>query len=243
MKLLNVFDCMQEAADLFFPRCCIACGEKLFDRSLRCFCRECRVAIQYLESPVCRRCGVEFAARHYEKHFCGDCLQNFPPYTLARSVVRYSEPVKKLLYRLKYREDSSVLPGIADIVSCYDISEFEHCDYAVPVPLHIRRLRRRGFNQSMLLAELFFQGIAGFSVRSDILVRKIHTVPQTSLDGAARRKNLVKAFECRDTEDVSGKRICLVDDVFTTGTTVEECSKTLLKYGAKEVRILTFARA
>lgn len=234
---------MQGAADLFFPRCCIACGEKLFDRSLRFFCRECRAAIQYLELPVCRKCGVEFAARHCEEHFCGDCLLKFPPYTLARSVVRYGEPVKKLLYRLKYKEDSSVLPGIADIVSRYDMSEFARCDYAVPVPLHINRLRGRGLNQSMLLAKLFFNRIAGFPVRSDIIVRKIHTVPQTSLDGAARRKNLVNAFVCRDIEDVSGKRICLVDDVYTTGTTVGECSKTLLNYGAKEVRILTFARA
>ncbi len=243
MKLLDVFTRMQDAADLFFPHCCIACGEKLFDRSLCFFCRECRAAIQYIESPVCRRCGVEFAAYHHREYFCGDCLQNLPPYTLARSVVRYSEPVKKLLYRLKYREDPSVLPGIADIVSCYDMSEFEQCDYAIPVPLHIKRLRRRGLNQSMLLADLFFKETADCTVRSDILVRKFHTVPQTSLGGAARRKNLVNAFVCRNGEDVSGKRICLVDDVFTTGTTVAECSKTLLKYGAKEVRILTFARA
>ncbi|WP_457578012.1 double zinc ribbon domain-containing protein [Desulfomarina sp.] len=234
---------MQEAADLFFPRCCITCGEKLFDRSLLFFCRECRAEIQYLESQVCRRCGVEFAVCHNKEHFCGDCLRNFPPYTLARSVVRYSEPVKKLLYRLKYREDPSVLPGIADIVSCYDMSEFEHCDYAVPVPLHIKRLRERGLNQSMLLAELFFKRISDFSVRSDVLVREIHTVPQTSLDGPARRKNLAKAFKCRGEADVSGRNICLVDDVFTTGTTVGECSRTLLEYGAKEVRILTFARA
>jgi ComF family protein len=151
--------------------------------------------------------------------------------------------VKTLLYKLKYREDPSVLPGIADILSVYNMKEFDSCEYAVPVPLHVKRLRERGINQSLLLAKLISKGDLGIPVRTDIIVRAKHTVPQTSLDGSSRRKNLINAFYCNKINEVYGKVICLVDDVITTGTTVRECSKILRNSGAKEVRVISFARA
>jgi ComF family protein len=114
-------------------------------------------------------------------------------------------------------------------------------DAIVPVPLFSSRLKKRGLNQSQLLARIFFPQ-AGDALLVDALVRIRNTPPQTTLDGAARRKNLKGAFAVRDPMAIRGRRIFLVDDVLTTGTTVTECGKALLAAGAREVWVVTVAR-
>jgi ComF family protein len=115
-------------------------------------------------------------------------------------------------------------------------------DLVLPVPLHIKRLRRRGFNQASLLAVSFFPEEKK-KIKNTILFRKRETVPQTGLNGSLRRKNIKNAFFVEAPEQVKGKNIVLIDDVFTTGTTVNECAKVLVKAGAKQVDVLTLARA
>lgn len=114
-------------------------------------------------------------------------------------------------------------------------------DLIVPVPLHPQRLKERGLNQSVALARLFFPGSLRH-LHPDVLVRKRNTPAQTSLNGLARRKNLRGAFAVAENALVQGRTVCLVDDVYTTGTTVSECSRTLLQAGAREVVVLTLAR-
>jgi ComF family protein len=117
----------------------------------------------------------------------------------------------------------------------------DDCDLIVPIPLFINRLRRRGFNQAVILAREFFPYRKG-DIRADLLRRVRDTGAQTSLSGVARRNNLGSAFQLRDGRGVTGKRICLVDDVYTTGTTVNECAKILQEGSAEDVRVLTLAR-
>ena len=114
-------------------------------------------------------------------------------------------------------------------------------DRIVPVPLFPGRLKKRGLNQSLLLARIFFPE-AGEALLVDTLIRMRDTPPQTTLDGVARRKNLHAAFAVNHPEAVCGRRIFLVDDVLTTGTTVTECGKALLAAGATEIRVVTVAR-
>lgn len=114
-------------------------------------------------------------------------------------------------------------------------------DHIVPVPLHPKKLRQRGFNQALLLARSFFPGERK-KIRSDILVKIRETESQTGLSGTERRKNLRNAFQVKNSGAVSGKKLLLVDDVYTTGTTVRECARMLMKAGAVNVDVLTLAR-
>jgi len=242
MVLSGLSDLAGYGADILFPRRCAACGEKLFGLPKRKICSDCRADIFFLRHPVCRICGKELGGDKGREYLCGDCLRGVPPYTLARSVVRYSAPIQKLLHGLKYGKDTSVMPGIGEIVSCFDISPFYHCDYVMPVPLHPRRLRQRGLNQSVLLAKIFFRKQAETVLNSDSLLRIKNTAPQTTLGGRLRRKNLRGAFMLVDRVNIAGSTVCLVDDVFTTGTTASECSRVLLRHGVREVRVMTLAR-
>lgn len=173
---------------------------------------------------------------------CGSCLRLPPPYILARAVAVYAPPVNTLLHRLKYGTDRTVLSTLSHLASPFDCSPFSSCDLIVPVPLHVNRLRRRGLNQSLLLSHVFFPKKSD-SIHPEVLVRTRDTMPQTGLGGKERRKNLRAAFAVARRTDIVDRTVCLVDDVFTTGATVRECAATLLRAGAKEVKVLTMVRA
>ncbi len=160
---------------------------------------------------------------------------------MARSVTLYAPPVSNLIHSLKYRTDRTVLSALSHLVARFDFTAFAACDLITPVPLFPKRLRKRGLNQALLLARLFFPENRD-AIYTEVLVRVRDTVPQTRLDAASRRKNLRAAFEVPEGNDLAGKRVCVVDDVFTTGTTLRECARTLLGAGAEEVRAVTMAR-
>jgi len=230
-------DCM----NILFPPVCAACRSRLDARRSPNLCTGCSTGIRYLRQPICRICGMELAGPGEGIHLCGRCLQATPPYSLARSLVRYEPVVQKLVQRLKYAGDTSVVMGIADIIANCDLTEFADCQWIIPVPLHLARHRHRGLNQATILAGLFFPE-KGQLIRTDWLFRSRNTPPQTLLGGVERRKNLVGAFQLRSGSPVAGAVVCLVDDVFTTGTTVEECARVLMSHGTREVRVLTLTR-
>ena len=227
--------------DLIFPPRCLLCEQSLVLEEIAPLCRACRSNIDYLRSPFCRCCGEKVAGGTDRRHLCGRCLSQPPPYLRARACIRYDQPVSGLLHRLKYGGDTSVLPGLEYIIRNADSLDIPQPDLVVPVPLHPQRLKERGLNQAVLLARLFFPERLR-QIRPDVLVRLRNTPAQTSLDGPARRKNLRGAFAVAEKALVQGRTVCLVDDVYTTGTTVSECSRPLLRAGAREVVVLTLAR-
>jgi ComF family protein len=231
---------LQPFLDLLFPTVCASC-RKLSSGSLS-LCNSCLDDVRYLHSPLCVRCGALFGDGNRGDHLCGNCLSRSPPYLLARAVALYAPPVSTLLHLLKYRTDRTVLSTLRHIAAPFDFGPFASCDLIVPVPLHLKRLRERGLNQSLLLSRIFFPGQAK-AIRPEILVRTRDTVPQTGLGGKERRKNLRAAFAVTRQENINGKGVCLVDDVLTTGATVIECAGALMRAGAKEVKVLTMARA
>lgn len=230
--------------ELLFPTRCLFCKIDTV-KAGQVICERCRDQLPYLNSPRCTCCGRELPDSGGEDHLCGDCLSHPPPYASARSVVRYEEPVSHLLRRLKFAADTSVLPALEQITApcLQDLTQgfAPHDDRVVAVPLFPSRLKKRGLNQSLLLARMFFP-TAGASLLLKTLIRTRNTPPQTSLDGVERRKNLRQAFTVRNSEAVHGRRVFLVDDIFTTGTTVTECSRALLAAGAARVEVLTMAR-
>ena len=146
------------------------------------------------------------------------------------------------MHSLKYSCNTSGLETFRKLKKkSSSLKDLPEADFIFPVPLHAKRLRQRGYNQAQLLARAFFYKEKN-KIKNDILTRCRNTPPQTGLDGAERRKNLKNAFCVNNKDLVSGKTILLVDDVFTTGTTVNECARVLVKAGADNVDVLTLAR-
>lgn len=160
---------------------------------------------------------------------------------MARAIAFYADPVSSLLHQLKYKFDTTVIPPLLKITQGFDFSPYKNCNVIVPVPLHFKRLKKRGLNQALVLAQLFFPDKTNF-IQNDVLVRVRDTQSQTSLNEIERRKNLKSAFFVKNESVIRNSSVCLVDDVLTTGTTVTECSKALKKAGAAQIKVVTMAR-
>lgn len=174
---------------------------------------------------------------------CGACRRRPPVFAYARAAVRYEDVAREALHAFKFGGHRALGAPLGDLL----IEAVEGRlpgglpDLLVPVPLHPRRERERGFNQSRLLARRVGRAW-GCPVRDDVLVRAVATPSQTTLDGAARRANVRHAFRLRRPELVAGRHIVLVDDILTTGATVSECVRCLGEAGPRTVGILTVAR-
>lgn len=228
--------------DLLFPPICGVCGVRLTIGDTEKICPPCMRQIRHLQHPLCPVCGVEQIGQDGTAHRCGECFSRPPSFDAARSLVVYETAVRQLVHKLKYGNDTFVVGVLRDLISGCDLSFFSDCTWIVPVPLHIERLRSRGSNQAAVLARLFFSQRL-HEIRPDGLVRVRRTVAQTELKGIDRRKNLHNAFRLGNGFAPENSIVCLVDDVFTTGTTVNECSRVLKMHGAYMVKVLTLARA
>jgi ComF family protein len=144
------------------------------------------------------------------------------------------------IHRFKYQGEQAGLATFAHFHRTL-VGDLAEPDAILPVPLHPERLRLRGFNQALLLAQAFFPD-ARKRPEPGVLVRLRHTLPQTGMNGAARRKNLRRAFAVSRPETIRGRSVLLVDDVYTTGSTVHECATVLRRAGASRVEVLTLAR-
>lgn len=227
--------------NLVFPDRCRQCMAFLQYGVERGLCTDCLSRVQFLTEPLCSLCGKELPSSAQRGHQCGQCLIHPPSFAMARSLVRYESPVSDLLRRLKYLGDTSVAPALAELSATVARYFSESYTYIAPVPLYRTRLQERGLNQSLVLARALFPQQRNI-IQPDLLIRTRSTMAQTGLDGKARRKNLKKAFTVNTRYCVQGATVLLVDDVYTTGSTVEECSATLRLFGAESVHVCTLAR-
>ena len=231
--------------NLLFPATCCGCGAAAARPG---FCPRCRAAIRTPRAPLCSVCGVPFGTAAGEDHRCGRCLRRPFGFGRARACALYDaadtaqHPLKMVLQRYKYNREVGLALPLAQLLS-------ERCPVPVgayevimPVPLHVARLRWRGFNQAQLLLKPLARR-SGVRVDALSLERVRPTRPQVELTETERRRNVTKAFRVTRPERVRGRRILLVDDVYTTGATVDECSRTLRRAGAATVDVLVLARA
>jgi len=231
----------QACKELIFPAYCLECGRQLPCWELPLFCDDCLARVSFIGSPVCVCCGIPFNSGN--DHLCGQCLTSPYSFQLARAAVLYREPVASLISSLKFKRDLTVLSTLASLVTTSaGFRMLSRPDIILPVPLHRERLRKRSFNQALLLAKAIFPENKS-KIMPSLLVRYRVTAPQTGLSGTQRRRNLSKAFSVKQSQMVQGQNILLVDDVFTTGSTVNECARILCQSGAKKVEVLTLARA
>jgi ComF family protein len=161
----------------------------------------------------------------------------------AHSAVLYAGVVRKRIHQLKFGGKLHCIPPLVELLAAtLDKYGRPGTEFVTPVPLHVKRLRQRGFNQSALLAKMLGRRL-GLPVRFDALIRKHWTEPQTRLNRRERLENVQDAFDAPHPALVEGRSIILVDDVFTTGTTISECARVLKSAGASSVHALTVARA
>ncbi len=195
-------------------------------------------------SPRCSRCGIPFASPSDTDHLCSECLTEERYFSRARSVCRYEGLIVEAISRFKYGGAIRLAPALGMLLAAYQDSQFPFSglDLILPVPLHPRRLRERGFNQSLLLARQVSRRHS-IPLNFTVLRRIRPTPPQTRLSGPDRQRNVRGAFEVVKPSVLAGKKVLLIDDVFTTGATARECARVLLGGGAREITVLTLARA
>ena len=175
---------------------------------------------------------------------CGRCRRRRPPFTYARAAVRYDEVAREAVHALKFRGHRALAAPLGDLIAGMGPAGRPSGppDLLVPVPLHPRRERERGFNQALLLCRRVGEAWS-VPVCADALERTLATRPQTELTAGARRANVRDAFALRSPERVAGRHVVLIDDVVTTGSTVAACARCLAKGGVATVGVLTVARA
>jgi competence protein ComFC len=229
---------------LLFPSHCLVCSACLDIPGERVVCRSCLERLAPRRGPICLSCGRFFDGAG-ESHLCGRCLERPPAYSVHRSCASYGGVLKDLILLFKYRRVTALAATLARFVEESlggDETLWHAAEGLVPVPLHPKRKRERGFNQSRLLARRLSR-LKTVPVIEGALVRTRNVPPQTSLRADDREANVRGAFAVRREARVRGRVLVLVDDVFTTGSTLGECSRALKAAGAEEVRALTIAQA
>lgn len=225
--------------DTVFPPRCAVCGEVMqLEERDDFLCRACRGDVPYLPQGTCAHCGGETDAAG----FCGFCLKHFPFDTVC-GVFPY-EKVRKAIHLFKYDGDKTIGEGLGSLMAEELLENhkelLEKADVLVSVPLHPKKEKFRGFNQTHILCEKIAEK-TGLTFQRHGLERKRETIAQSELDPEERKVNLKDAFAA--TADFTGKCVLLVDDIFTTGTTCKECAKELYRAGAREVMVFVLSVA
>ena len=221
----------QAAADLLFPRRCPVCGGVAMPKG-RLICPACLKQLSLVSSPACMKCGKEIGSR--EQEYCADCIRRKKSFTRGFALLNYDSRAAVSMAAVKYHNKREYLDFYARAAALRFGKQFRQAgiQVIVPVPVHASRLKARGFNQAAVLAEKLSAELG--IPWEELLIRVKKTDPQKSLGSAERLKNLRGAFEA---EQEAGKweRVLLVDDIYTTGSTAEICSRALLKTGVKQV--------
>jgi ComF family protein len=233
--------------DLIFPKICFSCNSPSRENVI---CDVCLSNVRMISGRnICSRCGLPFglASRigdlHYDEHLCGKCLTGRYYFKRARSVAFYEGCLREILHRFKYDGKLSLGRVLSRILADHYPGELDDIDLLVAVPLHISKLRTREFNQSIVMAQDLAKSIK-VSFNAQALKKVKDTKPQYEMGNESeRRRNVGGAFAVKDVSGVSGKSVLLLDDVFTTGSTLNECARVLLKSGVVKVQALTLLRA
>lgn len=221
------------------------CGKVLSEKNG--LCPECFKSINFISAPYCYKCGRPFVKetllKSGTKQYCGECLrQKKFLFELQRAAFIYDDASKNLILNLKFHDNTISAETLAGMLymAGKDIWK-EKPDLIIPVPIHRLRLIERRFNQSALLVKYLAQR-SGVRADYSSLERHINTIPQVQLSGNKRRKNLHNAFRVKYSQNIKGRKIVLIDDVETTGSTLNECAKVLRKAGAEAVYSITLAK-
>jgi len=244
MASMNI---LLQLLDIIYPPRCSVCGrflsaEEKRRRPLR-ICTRCLETLTPVPHPLCTVCGMPLRDSSGSDHVCGNCLRNMPHYDFMRAPYVYEGALMSTIHRFKYSSETHLTSTLGSLLARFAKDLLPHPDAltTVPVPLHKHRLTERGFNQSLLLARIV-SSVLGTPLDYRSLVREKDTRSQTGLARKDRKRNVAHAFSVISTSAFKRKNVLLVDDVLTTGYTLNECAQTLKQSGALNVICLALAR-
>jgi ComF family protein len=226
--------------DVALPQLCASCREPVGDAGV---CATCWSKLSFIAPPYCERLGIPFVYDPGPGILSMEAIADPPAYHRARAAVRYDDVARTLVHALKYGDRLDLAPTMGRWMATAGKPLLSHADALVPVPLHWRRQWTRRFNQSALLAEVVAKA-ANVPVSYRALKRVKATPQQVGLSAAARAQNVQGAFRVPPDgkAEVAGRRLILLDDVLTSGATMDACARALLRAGAAQVDALVFAR-
>jgi ComF family protein len=227
------------AVDTVLPPRCIVSGQMVERQGM--IAPEIWAGLVFIAEPFCATCGFPFDFEVDKDSLCASCLANPPPYTSARSALKYGDVSRDMILGFKHADKTHAVRAFIPWLKRAGAEMLKDADMLVPVPLHYFRLITRRYNQSAVIANALSHE-TGIQIIPDLLKRTRATPSQGHLTAKQRFRNVRRAFAINSRHDVKDKTIILVDDVYTTGATVRECAKVLKKAGAKDVHILTLAR-
>jgi ComF family protein len=231
---------LRYAADLMLPPVCLNCHEPLASHAA--LCAHCWQRIDFIRTPLCDRLGLPLPYCSGEVSLSSAALRRTPDYGRARAVARFDGVMRELIHRLKYSDRHELLTLFTPMMRSAGHELIPAADCLVPVPLHRWRLWHRRFNQAAMLAGRLGR-MTGLPVEFQALARVKRTVSQVNLSWDERRRNVEAAFAVLPghAERIQGRHVLLIDDVVTTGATVEACARVLKAAGAREVDVLALA--
>jgi ComF family protein len=228
--------------DIVYPRRCGGCGGELADRGMH-LCWECLAGAVYVKDPFCSCCGDPVDGAVHHAFLCSWCRRTRPAFALARSAIRFRGVMKQVVHAFKYERACHLAGDLGGLLAGCVRAHYAGIDFdgVAYVPLHPLKARERSFNQSRLLAVSSARQLE-IPVLHRSLARVRMTCTQTRLSAEERKSNVRGAFRAAMPEWIDGRRLLLVDDVMTTGATVNECAKVLVQAGARSVHVVTVAR-
>jgi ComF family protein len=228
------------ALDIALPTLCVSCREPVDGEGV---CASCWARLSFIERPYCPRLGIPFVYDPGPDMLSMEAIASPPAYRRARAAVRYDDVARSLVHALKYQDRTDLAPAMGRWMARAGGELLTGADMLVPVPLHWRRAWRRRYNQSGALARVI-ERQSGVRVRGDVLRRVRATEQQIGLSRAQRATNVQGAFQVSPDRqaEVQGRRVILIDDVLTSGATLDACARALLRAKATQVDVLVFAR-
>lgn len=229
--------------ELIFPSHCLYCDKIISKNSL--FCSNCWPKLKFITKPKCKICSHPFEIEITNMQpLCAACLSKKPSFDKSITIFRYNYVIKKIIRDLKYYNQTFIAKKIAKILANKIKNRLDEYDALIAVPLHRDRLRKRRYNQSHLICKELSKLFPQLAFYHDLMFRVKNTEPQSLLRRKQRKKNLKRAFlvNKKYRDFIKGKRILLLDDVITTGATLESCAKELKRRKAQEITVITVAK-
>ncbi|HLH90741.1 MAG TPA: ComF family protein [Xanthobacteraceae bacterium] len=228
------------ALDIALPTLCVACREPVDGEGV---CAACWAKLSFIAPPYCPKLGIPFVYDPGPDMLSMEAIADPPAYARARAAVRYDEVARTLVHALKYQDRTDLAPIMGRWMARAGRELLDGADMLIPVPLHWRRAWHRRYNQSGALARVI-ERASGVKLRGDLLARVRATEQQVGLSRAQRASNVQGAFEVSRERrgEVAGRRVIVIDDVLTSGATLDACARALLRAKVAQVDVLVFAR-
>ena len=229
---------------ILYPAVCVLCQIPLVLEETY-LCESCIPKIESLKAPTCLKCARPLPPYGNQRSVCSPCRSERPYYDRGFALVPYQESVKNIFHQIKFQKKlwllNIFLKPIRHVQSSIEIGNYE---VIVPVPLDSKRERERGFNQALIIAQMLNRSNQKhIPPICNVIQKRKKTLPQSQLRRQERLSNLEDAFCLKKRDRIRGKRVLLVDDIFTTGSTINECAKILKENGAEQVHFFTIARS